>query len=328
MAHVAELRGTQGNRQTQAAAIRVTKFRLMNADTDQPVPAYDPLLNNSRIDVSTLPTTNLNVEAFTDGAVGSLQWKFDGTLRNENVAPWALCGNSGRDFFACTKLKQGVTSVISVTPFTGTGATGTAGTGLSIGVEFFKSNPVPSRLWLMTAEFTEVDDVPIQPLDNTTIYLFLWAGQVNVRAEFDTNLVKSVLFYYDGRVYRVDNGAPYSLAGNKGNNFFPWEPAPSPGKHNITAVAYTEADAKGVILSRVSASFNVIGADVTPPKLLDLKALSPLVADVRNGPATIKLQATLQDDVSGNAYSLISATLNDGSAFPRSPRHTHISLLR
>jgi hypothetical protein len=313
MAHESELRGAQGTRQAQPAAIKVTKFRLVNADTDEPFPQFIELPDFARIDLSTLSTANLNVEAYTEGPVGSVQWSFDGTIRNDNAAPWSLCGNSGRDFFTCGKIKEGLKTNIRATPYTGKGATGTAGPTLSINVEFIKSGQM--RLTLMEAQ-NEGYDFEIAPLvDGTTILLFVFP-QINVRADVDSNRVKSVLFYYDGKVFRIDNAAPYSFAGNIATNFLPWDPLPTPGRHNITAVAYAEADAKGIILSKVFASFNVVATDITPPKLIDLKALTPLKVDIRNGPATIKLQAILQDDVSGIQYARAFATLSTASSSP------------
>jgi hypothetical protein len=308
-ARESEPRGSaKGNRQAQAQPIRVTDLRLINADTNQPIPGYEPLWNNSRIDISALSTANLNVEAFTEGLIGSLQWSFDDTLRNENVAPWALCGNSGSDFFRCDKIKEGLKTVIRVTPYSGKGATGAAGTSLSIGIEFFKSTPiVPMRMFLMTAKF----DYELSPLVNGTNVNLFSDPEVNVRVDVVSALVKSVEFFYDGSFYRIDNVAPYSFNGNSGTDYFPW--TPTVGQHSITAVAYTGKDAKGSVLSRVSASFNVTGRDDKPPMLIDLKAVSPLEVDVTKGRVDVRLEAAAQDDLSGLYAVNILAILNNGT---------------
>jgi hypothetical protein len=307
------LRGSQEHRQAVSPTVgRVTKFRLMNADTDQPISGYDPLPNNSRIDVSTLPTTNLNVEALTDGFVGSIQWSFDGTGRNENVAPWALCGNSGSDFFACSKLKEGVKSSLRATPYLGRDATGAVGGALSVDIELFKSNLAPSWLILMTADHPTMDRQISILEDGTEIKLSLYP-EVNVRMFVDSDLARSVAFFFDGSFYRIDNGAPYSFNGNSGLNYFPW--TPTVGRHNITAIAYTDNDAKGPILAKASASFIVSGPDVNPPRLVDLKALSPLQVDVTKAKASVQLQAIVQDDVAGVSTANGYAILGNASLF-------------
>ena len=46
-----------------SAAQAVNSVTLINADTNQPIAGYDPLPNGATLDLSTLPTDNLNIRA-------------------------------------------------------------------------------------------------------------------------------------------------------------------------------------------------------------------------------------------------------------------------
>src|SRR5690349_21585039 len=82
-----------------AAAPAVTSFTLINADTDQPLAGMSTLTEGATLNLSTLPTTHLNVRANVP-TVGSVRFAYDGSssYRIENGAPYALAGNSGSDY--------------------------------------------------------------------------------------------------------------------------------------------------------------------------------------------------------------------------------------
>jgi hypothetical protein len=83
--------------------------------------------------LAALPTRRLNVRADTDpAAVGSVRFGLDGdpAYRTENVAPYALAGDTSGDYAPWTPA-PGAHSVVAV-PYTGPGATGTAGPPLTV----------------------------------------------------------------------------------------------------------------------------------------------------------------------------------------------------
>lgn len=111
----------------------VTGFTLINADTDQPVPGYNPMANGTTLNLSSLPTRRLNLRANTSPAtVGSVRFGYDGDsdYRVESGAPYALASNSGTDYHAWTPTPGSHT--VRATPFTGGGATGGAGTARTL----------------------------------------------------------------------------------------------------------------------------------------------------------------------------------------------------
>jgi N-acetylneuraminic acid mutarotase len=111
----------------------VDSFTLINADSDQPVPGYEVINNGAVINSGSLPTTHLNVRAnTTPGVVGSVRFGLDGksNAHVESTAPYALFGDSGGNYNA--GMFSTGQHTLSGTPFTGSGAKGTAGTTLTI----------------------------------------------------------------------------------------------------------------------------------------------------------------------------------------------------
>ena len=56
----------------------VVSFTLINADTDSPIPGYDPLPNGATLNLATLPTRRLNIRANTSpSTIGSVRFGYD-----------------------------------------------------------------------------------------------------------------------------------------------------------------------------------------------------------------------------------------------------------
>src|SRR5215210_7622077 len=95
-------------------AAAVSGFTLINADTDRPIAT---LADGAVINLSTLPTRNLNVLTNANDDTGSVKLSLDGALRRiESTAPFALEGNDGPDFYAWTPAAG--SHVITATPYT------------------------------------------------------------------------------------------------------------------------------------------------------------------------------------------------------------------
>jgi membrane-bound inhibitor of C-type lysozyme len=106
----------------------VTKFTLINANTDL---AISQLLSGATLTLALLPTRNLNVRADTSGSIKSVRFWLDGKMiRTENAAPWSLAGDANGNYAAWTPSLGNHTLV--ATPYTGSGATGTAGASLTV----------------------------------------------------------------------------------------------------------------------------------------------------------------------------------------------------
>jgi hypothetical protein len=124
-----------------APTSQVTGFVLVNADTDTDI---GPLVNGSTINLATLGTTNLNVRAVVSGSIGSIRFDLDGQVGTqiENIPAYALFGNTGNDYDPGSFSLGGHT--LTATPFSASGANGTAGTALSISFTVINQAEPPS----------------------------------------------------------------------------------------------------------------------------------------------------------------------------------------
>ncbi len=105
----------------------VTSLRLIDADSNTPIPEHSPIAEGAEIDLSTLPGTNLNIEALVDGSTASVRFALNGNpnFNTESAAPFSLSGDSNGNFSAWS-YSLGANTV-SATPFSGAGATGSEG---------------------------------------------------------------------------------------------------------------------------------------------------------------------------------------------------------
>ncbi len=118
----------------------VVSFTLINADTNLPVPGFDPIKDGAALNLSRLPTRRLNIRANTSGTVGCVQFGFDGNvaINTEREAPYGLAtsGEKGDPFSAWTPAAGAHT--LTATPWSGPpapqkrGGTGLPGRALTI----------------------------------------------------------------------------------------------------------------------------------------------------------------------------------------------------
>ncbi len=247
----------------------VTSLSLMNADTNKPIPGYDPLPNNAKLDLASLPTRNLNIRANTDpSTVGSVQFGLDGNSNytTETQAPYSLAGDSSGNYTAWTP-SVGSHSV-TATPYSGAGATGSAGDALTLAFTVTDSTPPAVTQTVTSLSLIDADtNKPIAGYDPLTNgakldLASLPTRHLNIRANTDPSSVGSVRFGLDSNSgYATDNAAPYALAGDSSGNFSAW--TPSIGSHSVKATPYTGSNASGTPGDASTVAFTV--TDSTPP---------------------------------------------------------------
>ena len=95
----------------------------------------------------------------------------------------------------------------------------------------------------------------MQLLDGTTLTLASLATRnLNVRADF-SGPVLSVKFTLDGKLFRIDSTSPYSFAGDRNGDYYPW--TPSPGKHTLVGTPYPRKNAAGTAGKSLTVTFTV-----------------------------------------------------------------------
>lgn len=111
---------------------RVASFTLVNAETGQPIAGYDPLPNGATLDRGALPPFSVRANT-APGTVGSVRFELSGGARQtENYRPYALLGdqNGGKSYTAWQPA-AGPQS-ITATAYGGAGASGAAGSSLTL----------------------------------------------------------------------------------------------------------------------------------------------------------------------------------------------------
>jgi hypothetical protein len=125
------LRGSDGDRTLQPTLGTITKFRLIDAGTDTPIM---DLSSGMVINLATLLTRSINIEAVTTGYIGSIGFAFAGNPRYtiDSHAPFALCDASAGNFTACPDVLAVGEYTLNATVYLSRGAVGTVGTMLGI----------------------------------------------------------------------------------------------------------------------------------------------------------------------------------------------------
>lgn len=121
-----------GALELSAATLEVVSFTLIDADTDKPIAAFDPIAPETTLNLAALPSQRFNLRANTRPArVGSVRFTLDRTHRHvENIPPYALASHTEGDYHIWT-LPTGRHDV-SATPYPQVGAKGKPGTPLAL----------------------------------------------------------------------------------------------------------------------------------------------------------------------------------------------------
>ncbi len=155
----------------------ISKLRLINADSNLPISGFDPLVDGAVLDLNSLPTRNLNIEAISDpDPVGSVRFSYDATadFRTETIKPYAFFGDNQGSFHAWTPTPGNHT--VTATPYTGGGGSGTAGTPLAINFSVIdESLPAPT-----SGTYIETNGLVVMEAENTQSPLGLWLKKTSI----------------------------------------------------------------------------------------------------------------------------------------------------
>jgi N-acetylneuraminic acid mutarotase len=149
----------------------VASLSLVNANTDADIGNFT---NGAVLDISGGKT--YSVRANTSGTVRSVQFRLNGVaIRTESSAPYAVAGDNAGDY-APWNLTAG-TYTLQVVPYSGTGATGTAGTPVSVNftVTGENTNPTPAFTtinWVTRASSPIVRAEALTAKWNDRLYVF------------------------------------------------------------------------------------------------------------------------------------------------------------
>ncbi len=256
-------------------AHKVISFTLINADTDKPIAAFDPIPEQAEINLYDLPTKNLNIRANTNSSpVGSVMFSYGGkeNFRTENVTPFALYSDNNGNYQAW-KPNTGSHTVVA-TPFSAKNRGGEKGSALTLNFTVIDQAPPVEEEPVEEPEveepahkvvsFTLINadtDKPIAAYDpipeGSTINLqALPTLNLNIRANTDPYKVGSVMFSYDDQLnFKTENVVPYALNSDKNGDYIAWRPAL--GSHTVTATPYSHKNRGGEVGKPLALNFTI-----------------------------------------------------------------------
>lgn len=288
----------------------VLGFTLINADTDEPVPLFDPILEGAVLDLAELPA-NLSIRADTDPMqVGSVVLELQGPVertQTENVPPYSLFRDRGGDFspWDPTPIPEGNYS-LTATAYSDSNGTGTAGTPLSLTFQVeYEANfsLIDADTDEVVAGFDPIPEGAILPLSSLPANLSIRANPVPAQ-------VGSVRLRLRGpsNKNQQENVAPYSLFSDQDGDYAPWDPTPPlPGDYSLDAFPFSEPNGGGTALAPFSLSFQIQSTGATPtPSPGPTPTPSPLPTPP---------QSELGDDlaVANGGSNTVSILLGNGS---------------
>jgi hypothetical protein len=124
-----------------SSAPAIDRIALVNADTGAEVAGYTDLADGTFINMTALGLTNVSIKVITNPTtVGSVKFGVvNGVVNNanyriENTAPYAIAGDTsgGTVYNPWTDYQQNVANTLTVTPYTASNGTGTAGSAVTI----------------------------------------------------------------------------------------------------------------------------------------------------------------------------------------------------
>ncbi|MCB2378019.1 T9SS type A sorting domain-containing protein [Hymenobacter sp. BT635] len=243
----------------------VTSFTLVNADTDQDI---QTLTTGTALNLSTLPTRNLNVRANVNSSpVRSVVFALSGAQTQnvtENTAPYALFSDDTGNYNAWTPTPG--TYALTATPYVGANGTGDNGAALTINFSVIDPSGTVTSFTLVNAD----TDQDIQTLTaGAVLNLYgLPTRNLNIRANTAPAAVGSVVFAMSGQQSAgiTESVLPYAMFGDMQGNYNVWNPAV--GSYTITATPFPAANGVGAAGEGLAISFRVIDqANPLPVKL-------------------------------------------------------------
>ena len=277
-------------------------FVLIDATTDQPVDGFNPIAQDAKLDLATLPGA-LNISVQFENTVDQVIFTLNGDVVNtESLPPYALFGDNQGDFNAGNLPIQKHT--LTATPI----VDGTPGQSATVNFEVVNSL-LPSVSGLIFID-AATDEEAFELTDGAVFQVGELPEQLNLAAPAGSQ-VKSVLFEInDGLYKRLENVAPFALFGDINGDFLP--SAFPPGGYTLTATPFSEVMMGGQQGPVTSIRFTVLNSTTAKngmPEGYFIEPLNGLQADVPgsfvlndNYPNPFNPVTTISFDVPSTSY--------------------------
>lgn len=216
----------------------------------------------------------LNIRADVSSSVRCVAFYLDGRLvQTENLAPLMLAGDSSGRYNAW--IPPLGTHTLRVVPYSGSNRSGTKGSPFDVTLEVAAMPPEPPPAPAPEPEPAPSPTLPpssyscavtqlmlidaatqkeLHTLQSGNLALSSCGSAVNIRADVSGS-VKSVAFYFDGKLIRCENVAPYAFAADGGGKFYSW--TPPLGKHTVRAVPYSGSNRSGTAGAPIEVALDI-----------------------------------------------------------------------
>lgn len=308
---------------------------LADAETDQVVAGFETITSQSILNLSELELSQytliaqVNPDHPDSNSIKSIKFESDFANQTENVAPYALFGDTNGDF-AGEILEPGNYS-IKATAYTQKYGQGKAIDSLDLeysvvesveDTDLLKLALVNAETDTVVAGFEDLAAIPEVSLSGLDFSHYNLVALVNSEHS-DADSIKSVRFEASSensqgivqQSQRTENVAPYAVFGDINGDFF--EQALTEGDITIKAVAYTEKGGDGDVLDTLSVDYSVVDTSAAQaavvPEIHSLETFSDhqSIALDYAAPDGLESQLAGQSDSGASGQDLLG---NDGTA--------------
>lgn len=225
-------------RYSEKKTLQVNRFYLVDAFTNTVVKQME---DRDSFNIAAFRGQKVNIMATVGNvSAGSLVLQLSGkqTIRKvENIAPYALLGNKGNDYYSWRPEPGDYT--LTATPYTGRNGKGTAGTPLTIRFRVLDSLTL-ERFALVRSDINSFAGW----LQDGSIIDLAQTPAINIKVSRGIGYTESVRFGLNNNTqYNTENRPPFALASDQQGDYHNWEV--TPGNYTITATPYGFNDAQG-----------------------------------------------------------------------------------
>ncbi|MEM7657259.1 MAG: T9SS type A sorting domain-containing protein [Bacteroidota bacterium] len=277
----------------------ITSFTLVDAITDEDLME---LADGDTIDITQTFTDRFNIRAnVIPDTIGSIVFDLNGSITDENEAPYALLGNIGPDYRGEQFALSAYTLV--ATPYTGLNGSGVAGVPQIVQFDIVENPTKVIGLGLYDA----TTDQLLGPLsDGDVLDLSQIGSDLSIKAITSPDSVGSVQFRLlgDANEVSLDNTIPYVFPGdNQAGDFSAY--AFAPGSYQAKATSWKHPNGKGMRGREYTANFTVISsARAARPDFQSANSLT-LYPNPTNGKLIVNWKGNDKNPISLEIYSLV-----------------------
>ncbi len=255
-----------GGGSTPSSIPSVSAVKLWDASSNKVI--YASVTDGMTIDLSKLSSKNLGFTATASSGVKSVKFTRDGSTRTEGLSPFSMYGDqsNGADILGRTFSSGSFT--FSAQAFSGSNASGTAGTKRTFTINFVNgsttgSTPSTTTTAPAVSGFTIVDGktgVALAGLSNITSSTSIKLSSLATRniqiLAIANGSTESVKLSWTGKSTRVENSAPYELFANSTGVATYWYA--NAGTYTLSATPYAQDKATGTAGSTKSITIKFV----------------------------------------------------------------------